>query len=137
MRKIRKSIGEMGLNALLTHIVTDTVLFFNVGKTMTQLQIAQTVQLIVEDFDYLALEDLKVCFKNAKKGLYGKLYDRIDGAVIIQWIETYEKERLKAFEESDRQHDAAPRSRVGYFLTDPQTVEEAASAELQKIWKNK
>ena len=45
---------------------------------MSAVQVAQTADLVIEEFYYLKPDDFKLCFTQAKKGIYGKLYDRID-----------------------------------------------------------
>lgn len=62
---------------------------------MGENQLASTVDLLIEDFYYLKVEDLKLCFQNAKKGKYGKVYDRIDGNIIYGWVEQYSKDRIE------------------------------------------
>lgn len=96
---IEKKTSEFQLNALLYFIVNDLVNFFNVGKTMNASQIQQTVALIRETYPYLTIEDFKICFTNAKKGLYGKLYDRIDGQIILDWLDRYDNMRACAFQD--------------------------------------
>ena len=91
----RKEYGEQPLQAILVIILTDLIKFFNVGKSMGQEQLVQTIQLIIEDFYYFNIEDFKLCFNNAKRGKYGKIYDRIDGNVIYGWIESYANERVQ------------------------------------------
>lgn len=44
-------------------------------------------------------EDFKLCFNNAKRGVYGTMYDRIDGAVIFGWLQKYSDSRLNRAEE--------------------------------------
>ena len=77
----------------MAKIIIDVVMFFNVGKIMNDNQAAQTADLIIEEYYFLKPDDFKLCFNRAKKGLYGKVYDRIDGAVILEWLGRYEKER--------------------------------------------
>jgi hypothetical protein len=96
---IRKEAGLAQLQALLTIIVIDLVEFFNVGKTMNEKQVVQTVKLIIDEFYYLKPDDFKLCFDNAKKGKYGKVYDRIDGAVIFEWLSSYVRDRMEFFEQ--------------------------------------
>lgn len=62
---------------------------------MGQDQLVQTIRLIVEDFYYFNVEDFKLCFNNAKRGKYGKVYDRIDGNVIYEWLQKYSEERTQ------------------------------------------
>lgn len=88
--------GAVIATAFITSIITDLVLSFNVGKQMTPAQVVDVVNYIQTDYYYLKPSELKYCFDKAKKGQYGKLYDRIDGAIIFEWIELYLEERLDA-----------------------------------------
>lgn len=90
---IRNELGLIGIRAIISLLISDVVHFFNVGKTMNDIQVAMTCDLIIDAYPYLKLEDLKLCFKNAMLLKYGKLYDRIDGAIIIGWLMGYTQER--------------------------------------------
>lgn len=92
--RIKKEMGDLMINAFLTLALTELVESFNIGKTMNQQQIVFTVEAIKTDYYFLKPEELKYCFNNAKKGKYGVMYDRIDCAVICDWIEKYLEERL-------------------------------------------
>lgn len=74
-------------------ILTDTALMFNTGQNMNQDQIVNLTEIILEDYCWLKLDDLKLCFKNAMKGRYGQIY-RMDPSIILGWIEKYTEERL-------------------------------------------
>lgn len=91
----KKEYGEQSLQAILVIILTDLIKFFSIGKTMGQDQLVQTIRLIIEDFYYFNIEDFKLCFDNAKRGKYGKVYDRIDGNVIYEWLQKYSEERVQ------------------------------------------
>lgn len=91
-------IGIFKIQALLNIILVDLVLFFEVGKTMGADQIKQTVQLVLEDYSHLKPEDFKLCFNRLKKGYYGKLYDRLDGQIILDCLGQYDNERTGEIE---------------------------------------
>lgn len=38
----------------------------------------------------LRIEDIMLCFRNAIRGKYGKLYNRIDAAIVHDWITQYQ-----------------------------------------------
>lgn len=92
--------GEITVKALLTILIADTVGFLNVGKTMTDVQIGQTIDLILEDYSVYKIDYFILCFKRAKKGLYGKQYDRVDGQVIFNWLSLFDLEYQNEIEES-------------------------------------
>lgn len=97
----KKEYGQQSLQALMVIVLNDVIKFFNVGKTMNLEQLVQTILLITEDFYYFNIEDFKLCFNNAKRGKYGKVYDRIDGNIIYEWLQKYSEERVQmAYPES-------------------------------------
>ena len=91
-------MGVYTVKALLNILVVDVVGFFNIGKNMDAPQVIQTVELILEEYPYFKPEDFKLCFNRAKKGQYGKLYDRLDGQVILDWLTVYDLERTMEVE---------------------------------------
>ena len=101
----RKHAGETKSRALVVLILADLVKFFNVGKAMNDVQMAQTADLIFDEFYYLNIEDFKLCFNMAKSGKFGKVYDRMDGQVIMDWLSTYENMRIEtSISDGDAKH---------------------------------
>lgn len=96
---MKAEYGETLMLANLTLFIIDAVKFFSIGKSMDADQVAQTAKLIAKDYYYLKPEDFKLCFDNAKRGKYGQLFDRLDGAVIFGWLENYVNGRLNRGEE--------------------------------------
>lgn len=74
---------------------------------MNDNQVAMTTDFILEEYPYFKTDDLKLAFKNAMKGKYGKLYNRIDGQTIMGWLREYNKERCAAADQqSYNEHKA-------------------------------
>lgn len=85
--------GDDGyVKAVLSILIADTADFLNVGKTISGPQIMQTIDLILEDFSVYKIDFFIACFNKAKKGFYGKQYDRLDGQIIFEWLTQYEYE---------------------------------------------
>ena len=97
----QKRTSEIHVMAVMTLLVNDLINFFAVSKTIGDTQLADTVKMLVEDFYYLNIEDFKLCFSNAKKGRYGKVYDRVDGSMIYEWVDTYARGRMSVAMELD------------------------------------
>lgn len=116
--------GEIFVRALVVHMITDLVEFINAGKTMNQDQIAQTAAMIITDYNWLKVEDMKVCFTNGKRGHYGQLYDRLDGQIIFQWLNQYSTDRAN---ESLRLNDLKRKE-----LENPKITPEEINPEGQK-----
>lgn len=60
---------------------------------MNTAQIAITVDLIIENFWYFKLEEIKYCFHRAM--MRERIYDRLDGNIIIGWLREYDTERTE------------------------------------------
>jgi len=88
----------MKVRALLTILISETLDFFSVGKTMGDSQIAQTIDLILEDFAVYKPDYFILCFNKAKKGHFGKQFDRVDGAVIFEWLNQFDYEYTSTLE---------------------------------------
>lgn len=86
---MKKELGEGATVDVLTLLILDAIKYFNVGKAMNADQVKMTAELVAEEFNEVTIADLKLCFNKAKKGEYGILYDRIDGAIVIGWINQY------------------------------------------------
>lgn len=93
LAKIKNEASETDARALLYIAVCEVCDFFNVGKNMNDTQIGVTVDLILELFWYFKLEEVKYCFRRAMAR--GKLFDRLDGNIIIGWLREYDAERTE------------------------------------------
>ena len=91
-----KSIhGETVARATVSYLLSEALEFFNVKETMSDVQVAITVDLILEEYPYMQTDDLKLCFKNAMKLKYGQIYNRIDGQIVMSWLKAYDVERAE------------------------------------------
>jgi len=103
---MNKQFGSHEVIKQVAKMLIETVGFFNVPK-LSDIQVKMTVELICEEHYYLNFSDIQLCFKNAMKGKYGELYNRIDGQVIMIWLNKYVEERFEISEErSYQKHDA-------------------------------
>lgn len=105
MARMRKEKGEGYVKALLTLLIIDTVDFLNLGKTMNNNQVMQTVNLILEDYWHYKADHFVMCFNKAKKGYFGKNYDRIDGQIIFTWLEQFDLD-FSADVEAERRNES-------------------------------
>ncbi|QDP57722.1 MAG: hypothetical protein Unbinned6486contig1001_37 [Prokaryotic dsDNA virus sp.] len=65
--------------------------FYNCKSKMNKEQLQETAHFIVQNFRHLNYYDIGLCFKNAK--LNAKVYDRIDGGMILEWLTSYDINR--------------------------------------------
>lgn len=98
--EIGKIFGEAIVNANMVIWFNSFVSFFSTNGTMNDSQIAMTISLIREEYPHYKPDDLKLFFKMAMKGMFEKVYGRVDGEVIMRWLQEYDKIRDKAAQES-------------------------------------
>lgn len=120
---IIKECGEVKARAAVVYLLADALEFFNASDTMSDIQVAMTVDLIIEEYPYMKTDDIKLCFKNAMKMKYGQLYNRIDGSIIMSWFREYNKERCAVADNqswNDSKHHRAEESKPtdGLFYED-------------------
>lgn len=97
---LRKAHGEQKVMACLALWINDLQSFLNISAKMNAPQIMETCAMIMDDFYFLNLADVRLVMSRAKKGEYGQLYGRIDGQIIYQWFAEYFEERSRACSEN-------------------------------------
>ncbi len=90
---VTASSGGMATRAVVVLLLKEVLDFFNTTQTMSDTQVAVTSDLIIEEYPYFQVDDLKLAFRNAMKGHYGEVYNRLDGSVILGWLKKYNAER--------------------------------------------
>lgn len=73
---------------------------------MDALQVADTINLIIEAYPHYTMHDFKLFFKFAKLGYFGEVFGRMDGQVILSWLNKYDVARdTAAMEESIKESE--------------------------------
>lgn len=90
---IRQECGEMKLRALMVKWMNGFLRFYSVNGAMDALQVADTINLIIETYPHYKQEDFKLFFNMARKGMFGQIYGRMDGEVIMNWLARYDIHR--------------------------------------------
>ncbi len=110
LAKIKNEASETDARALLYIAICEVCDFFNVGKNMNDTQVAMTVDLILESFWHLRLEEVKYCFRRAM--MREKLFDRLDGNIIIGWLREYDTERTEEAIRISEQEEERERNNI-------------------------
>ncbi len=79
--------------------------FLNTSKSMSQVQIETTAELIYLDNYNLNISDINIIFTNSKKGVYGQFYGSIDGMKILSWFQEYNLKRAEWYYENISLHE--------------------------------
>lgn len=107
---IKNNVSLADARALLSIAICEACDFFNVGKNMNDTQIALTVDLIIERFWYFKLEEIKYCFRRAM--MRARLFDRLDGNIIIGWLREYDTERTEEAIKLSQNESAEAENRI-------------------------
>ena len=76
-------------------IILDLTKWFNVKNNISETQLYSLASMIMNEYKHLNLLDLGICFKFAKLGKYGKVYDRLDGGLILEWLNRYDADKTE------------------------------------------
>lgn len=90
---IRNEVGEMKLQAMMVKWMNSFISFYSTNGTMDAMQVADTINLIIDAYPHYTIYDFKLFFKLAKLGMFGEVFGRIDGAVILSWLRKYDLHR--------------------------------------------
>ena len=85
--------GDMAVKLIIMHALKEVRDFFNVGKNLSNPQITITAELIMSQYWYFKIEDIKLCLRRAM--MREKLFDRLDGNIILGWFRDYDDERTE------------------------------------------
>ena len=77
-------------------LLAETNKFFNVKNGLSEEMIYDIADLIISEYKHYTMYDIGLCFKMAKLGRFGKVYERLDGGTVMDWLNSYEIQRDKA-----------------------------------------
>ncbi len=87
---------------LVTLLVIKVVDYFTTTEQMSNDMMSEVALRIIYQFGGLTLEDVAICFHQAMNAVHGKVYNRIDGAVLMNWLHKYEGDLREIGEEKNR-----------------------------------
>jgi hypothetical protein len=116
--KIKRINGDNYCKALVVKLVSDVCRFFNFNRNLNEEQMVQTVNLVIECYPDFTIEDFVRCFKGMKTGKYGKFYEGMDGAKILNCLESYGIERDNEIIEFRRNQSNEQKKSDKYMFND-------------------
>jgi hypothetical protein len=84
---------KMSAGATVTALVYQLSQAYNIGKNLTWDQAGDVAEAILRNYWHLKLAEIFLFIENAKQGKYGKSFDRLDMAVILEWLDKHCEER--------------------------------------------
>ena len=139
-----RAFGDMKLQALMVKGMNRFLRVYSVSGAMDAVQVADTINLIVETYPHYKQEDFKLFFNMAKKGMFGQIYGRMDGEVIMNWLAKYDIHRDTVAQDegikaADRfKERVAPERKGGVYYSEYLKIRERAESgdeEAQRLLK--
>ena len=96
--ELRKNKSQQATIAVMVAMMDSCQQYFNLQQPMNAQQLALTAELMLEDYYYLRVDELQICFRMAMKGEFGPVYNRIDGQVFFEWLKKFMGKRQSVSE---------------------------------------
>lgn len=91
--ELRKYIGHAATIAILVKAFIHAAKLVNLDKNLTEEQIGEAANDILEEFGHLKVEEIKFLLKRALRTQ--NVYGRLDYNVLMNWVEAYDSERTE------------------------------------------
>jgi len=92
-------IADESNKNILADMIMNLNKFSNVSRKMDSLQVAETVNMLLNEYPRLSLQEYQVFFNRIKSGQFGQLYDSMDGIKIMAFIKEFYDEMVNAYHE--------------------------------------
>jgi hypothetical protein len=124
------SVGAFEVQRQICLLIIQLQKQVHVNKGFDAETAKMAASLIYSEFGYLSFEDLILAFKRGLTGQYGQLYDRLDIAVVSNWLNAYTAFKRERSEQISNSFKAKEVKKIPEApLTDEQ---KARIAELKK-----
>jgi hypothetical protein len=136
---IKRELGIAGARAIIVIALIDVVKSLNISRNMNDVQVAKTADLIIREYWYYTIPEVKDCLQNAI--LNEQLYERLDVNIVMKWFKDYDikrDEKIIGYREQEKSklenETKEPIIENGGFETYRQRVEaKAAEGDPQAI----
>lgn len=105
LKKLEKTVGEVGTITAICYLLNRFNSNFNVGKSLSITQAALLAADIVEKYPYETIEDVVLVLKQVRQGILGDGKDyKLDGQnVLAKWFPEYLEKKYIEFERIKKQ----------------------------------
>jgi hypothetical protein len=94
---LKANVGNKAVSQALDVQLSKLVLHLNLKWNLSDFQVSQIVEDLLEKYPHESIEDFILVFKRARMGEFGELF-RLDGAVIFGWMNIYLEEKYAVIE---------------------------------------
>lgn len=104
--------NQREVSKVLFRLVKDFCASINVVRNMNELQMIDSVQMLMDECSDFRIEDYLMMFTLAKRGKLVKVYDRLDASIISQIVEEYDAIRFDAGRKIQTEDEIAKRQEL-------------------------
>lgn len=137
---VLNKIDRTSTEKCLMVLINDLRLYFQFDNMISTDGIKSICPMIIAEYPGLSLEEITICFSQAKKGHYGELYNRLDGFTIFKFLKTYSQakiERIKIRQDNQYRQNKYSSTRENSASRGQLLSIAYAAVDLQQAQKNK
>lgn len=98
----KREYGKFPVGAQLMMWIMELSNTFAVGNsTLTEVEVSRIADELMRDYWHMKLPEFALFVDKAKRGDYGKVYNRLDGPTIHEWMKAYQEERAYEIEQAN------------------------------------
>ena len=91
-------VGQSSKN-IIAEMLLELNEFSNVSRKMNEGQIVETVNMLLNQYPGISLQEYQVFFNRIRSGEFGQLYESLDGIKIMAFMKDFYQEVLNAYYE--------------------------------------
>lgn len=85
-----------------------------VGTDLNPMQIELMAEDLIDAYKYDSLEDIAEALKKGRQGRYGKVYGKLNGIVLAEWMGNHLEEKAIAREKSHKQNSEKSNNEIAF-----------------------
>lgn len=85
-----REMDEQELNDKISLLLIDLIKYHKTSDMMSTDELVLLATRIIWQFGGLTVEDIAIAFEKAKNGEYGQVFNRVDGSVVMTWLQKYQ-----------------------------------------------
>ena len=89
----KKYEDESATLSVIAKMILWTLKMLNVQKSQNDFQVLMTAKMILSDYYFLSLTEIKYCFVRGIHGDFGQLYAKVDAMDLLKWLKEYSEAR--------------------------------------------
>ena len=125
---LKKYRGEAVTLAVIKKFLVGLTDWYQTIRGMNKTMIEELAGMILQDYYYLNVAEIKLFVGMARRGQFGKVLDRLGGDIIMGWLKVFDKLRLTEIEtEQEKQHHTFKNKVTRLAWNNPKALQQLTS----------